>query len=443
MYGFTTALAQQLYEAVKELPIIDFHNHVSVEDLTADRRFPDITRLWLESDPYKHRAMRMLGVGERYITGDAEPFEKFAAWCKAFPELTGNPLQIWSQMELSTVFGVEDAICGENAQVIWEKVNCLLACPEYSARGILKKFPVVYQAPCLAVDGDERVFAESGAVPSLRVDGLFSDLKGLCEGYFFVKSFSGLKKALDARLGRLEEVGCRVCDISLDGGWQYICADGREEDRFAVFRDGILTKEEKAALDCDVLRALAGLCAKRGWTVLLHTGAQRQTSARLRTVAGPAGGYAAIGSTSVESVTAFLDELEKTDALPRTVLFAMDCAVFDRLAVLCGSFNREGCRGYVQLGPAWWWCDHMGGMVQVLESIMHYGCLSTFIGMTTDSRSLLSFSRHDYFRRVLCNWLGEKVKSGELMNDEKALAGLAKKLCYENAAEYLGLFREV
>ena len=440
MYGFTTSLAQRLYEAVKTLPIIDFHNHVSVEELAQDRRFRDITQLWLEADPYKHRAMRMLGVGERYITGDAPPFEKFAAWCRSFPELTGNPLQIWSQMELRTAFGVEDAICEENAVTIWEQVNSLLDRPEYSARGILQKFPVACQAPCLAVDGDEGAFEGSGAVPSLRADGLFADLKGLCRRFFCVKSFSQLEKALDARLGRLEELGCRVCDISLDSGWQYIPADGKQEQRFAALMEDLPV--DTAALACDILRLLASLCAGRGWTVLLHTGAQRQTSTRLRTVAGPAGGYAAIGSTSVESVTAFLDELEKARTLPRTVLFAMDSAVFDRLAVLCGSFNREGHRGYVQLGPAWWWCDHMGGMVQVLESVMHYGCLSTFIGMTTDSRSLLSFSRHDYFRRVLCNWLGEKVKSGELMDDENALTALAKKLCYENAAEYLGLSRE-
>lgn len=438
MYSFTTPLAERLYEAVRALPIVDFHNHISVEELASDRRFRDITQLWLEADPYKHRAMRMLGVGERYITGDAAPFEKFEAWCGVFPELTGNPLQIWSQMELRMVFGVDTAICKENAEEIWNKVNSLLARPEYSAQNILKKFPVAYQAPCLAVDGDERVFAGSGAVPSLRVDGLFADLKGLCERCFGQpKTFAQLRSALNSRLGRLEEMGCKVCDISLDGGWQYCCADGGEEERFAALLEG--APVDKAMLDCDVLRLLAALCAKRGWTVLLHTGAQRQTSTRLRTVAGPAGGYAAIGATSVESITAFLDELEKARALPRTVLFAMDSAVFDRLAVLCGSFNREGHRGYVQLGPAWWWCDHMGGMVQVLESVMHYGCLSTFIGMTTDSRSLLSFSRHDYFRRVLCNWLGEKVRSGELAADETALTALAKKLCYENAAEYLGL----
>ena len=438
MYSFTTPLAARLYETVKALPIIDFHNHISVEELAQDRRFRDITQLWLESDPYKHRAMRMLGVAERYITGDADPFEKFKVWCGVFPELTGNPLQIWSQMELRMVFGVEDAICEENAEIIWNKVNSLLARPEYFAQGILKKFPVAYQAPCLAVDGDEGVFAGSGAVPSLRVDGLFADLKGLCQRLFGgVKTFAQLEAALDARFGKLEEMGCRVCDISLDGGWQHICADGREETRFAALMED--APVDKSALDCDVLRLLAALCAKRGWTVLLHTGAQRHTSTRLRTIAGPAGGYAAIGATSVESITAFLDEMEKADALPRTVLFAMDSAVFDRLAVLCGSFNREGYRGYVQLGPAWWWCDHMGGMVQVLESVMHYGCLSAFIGMTTDSRSLLSFSRHDYFRRVLCNWLGEKVRGGELASDEKALTALVHKLCYQNAAEYLDL----
>lgn len=440
MYHFTTPLAQRLYEKVSTLPIIDFHNHISVQELAEDRSFRDITQLWLESDPYKHRAMRMLGVPERLITGDAAPYEKFAAWCKVFPELTGNPLQIWSQMELRMVFGMELPICEENTKAIWDGVNALLRQSGYTAKGILAKFPVAYQAPCLAVDGDEGIFAGSNAVPSLRVDGLFADLKGLCQKLFGnPQSFADLENALAARLEVLENAGCKVCDISLDGGWRYSCDDCLEEKRFAAFLADELTARQKAQLDCDILRLLAKLCAKRGWTVLLHTGAQRQTSTRLRTVAGPAGGYAAIGSTDVESVTAFLDELERSDGLPRTVLFAMDNAVFDRLAVLSGSFNREGHRGYVQLGPAWWWCDHWEGITRVLESVMHYGCLSTFIGMTTDSRSLLSFSRHDYFRRVLCNWLGQKVASGELAEDEKALTALVKKLCYENAAQYLGL----
>lgn len=440
MYCWKHPLAERIYGQVKDLPIVDFHNHVSVQDLACDRRFDNLTELWIEADPYKHRAMRMLGVPERLITGAASAYEKFEAWCKVFPELMGNPLQIWSQMELRIVFDLELAICPENAPAIWQQANEMLSMPSYTARGILKKFPVAYQAPCLPIDGAEGEFTGTGAVPSLRVDSLFTDLKSLCSRIFGdARSLAQLEKAMDARLQTLEAAGCKVCDISLDSGWRYCEADGKEEEYFRACLADTLCADDRAALDCTILRMLCKLCAQRGWTVLLHTGAQRHTSTRLRKVAGPAGGYAAIGTTDVDAVTAFLNDLECMDALPRMVLFSMDSAVFDRLAVLCGSFNREGFPGYVQLGPAWWWCDHMGGMVQVLESVMHYGCLSTFIGMTTDSRSLLSFSRHDYFRRVLCTWLGQKVENGELAPDEAALTALAKKLCYENAARYLGL----
>ena len=437
MYRFTTRLGSRLYDQVKELPIIDFHNHISVAELAADRKFRDLTELWIAPDPYKHRAMRILGVDERLITGSASSYEKFVAWCGVYPQLVGNPLTVWSQMELAR-FDIDETICPENAPVIWEKANQKLA--EHSANTLLGQFPVVYHAPCAGFTDDLSVFAAvEDAAPSLRGDAFVGDLGGICAFLGEPATFAGLKEAIRCRLQDFAAVGCRIADHALDSGWQYYEADGQEEARFAAFREGKLLGEDKPRLDCDILRLLAAEYRRMGWLLLLHMGAQRYTSSRLRSVAGPAGGFAGIGQVSVDTVTVLLDSLEREEALPRTVLFCMDHASYDRLAVLTGSFNRAGFPGYVQLGPAWWWCDHFGGMVEVLESVLRFGCLSTFIGMTTDSRSLLSFSRHDYFRRVLCNWLGEKVASGELADNEDQLACIAKKICYQNAADYLGI----
>ena len=440
MYRFTTPLARRLYEAVKELPIIDFHNHLSVAELSADRHFANLTELWLAPDPYKHRAMRMLGAAERLITGDADPYDKFCAWCEVYPRLTGNPLTVWSQMELKTVFGIDDPICPQNAAVIWKKANAKLAEPEFGAKGLFARFPVVYHAPCATLYDDLSVFEGlEHAAPSLRGDAFTADLRGICAFLGEPQSFAQFSFAVRARLQAFSKAGCCIADHALDALWQYFPADGKQEERFADFLKGTLTGEDKLRLECDILRMLAGEYRRMGWLLQLHMGAQRYTSSRLRSAVGAAGGFAGIGAASVDDVIAFLDEAELAEALPRTVLFCMDSASYDRLAVLTGSFVREGFPGYVQLGPAWWWCDHFGGMLQVLESVLRFGCLSTFIGMTTDSRSILSFSRHDYFRRVLCNWLGEKVQSGELEENETRLTDLAKRICYENAAEYLGL----
>ena len=444
MYRFTTSLGQRLYERIRNKPIVDFHNHLSVKELSEDKRFADLTELWIASDPYKHRAMRIHGVAERLITGDAAPYEKFEAWCAVFPQLTGNPLTVWSQTELKVFFGMKEQICPANAKTIWNKANELLAQPGYTARALMAKFPVAYSAPCAALQDDIGPYALiPNAAPSLRADTIMNDpasaARFLEETYGKLHSFAAFADAMEKRLLDFHKAGCRTFDCSLDAGWCHMAEDGHAEQRYAALMAGTLDEAGKKAIACDILRLVAGLCRKMGWFLQLHLGAQRFTSSRLRRVAGPAGGFAGIGVTPVDGVISLLDELEQLEALPRTVLFSMEMSSWDRLAVLTGSFNREGYRGYVQLGPAWWWCDHTGGMIAALESILHFGSLSTFIGMTTDSRSILSFSRHDHFRRVLCNWLGEKVQSGELEEQEEALGLLAEKIACDNALEYLDL----
>ena len=437
----TTPLAESLYQTAAGLPMVDYHNHLSAADIADDRVYEDIASLWLLSDPYKHRVMRICGVEERLITGAATNWEKFGAWCRIFPELVGNPLYDWSRMEMEWIFGIDLPICAENAEKIWAEANARLREPGFSAQGLLQRFDCRYTAPCTTLLEDLSPFARvSWMAPSLRGDDLLRPGPALVRALAAqsgreIRDLDSFRAALAARLDAFHEVGCRFADHALDNGFVWQTDDGRAGARFAALLAGAAVDE--GALACDMLRLLAPLYAERGWIMQLHLGAQRRTSTRLRTLAGAAGGFACIGSPlSIASLTQMLDELESL-GLPRTLLFAMNPADAATLSVLTGSFSEDGVSPKVGQGPAWWWCDHAAGMRNVLDALCSYSVLSVFIGVTTDSRSMLSLLRHDYFRRVLCGWLGEKAKAGELPEDPTVLASLVKKLCFENAANAL------
>lgn len=389
----STPGAVNLYEQyAKELPIIDFHNHLSVADIATDRRFENLTELWLTTDPYKHRLMRICGVPEHYITGNAGPFEKFEKFCEIFPLLAGNPVFDWSKMELSRVFGIEDSICGENARRIYDRTREQLASPEYSHNGILGRFRVEYQSPVAQLGDELSGFDGKTVAPSLRGDHLLNEPLDL--------------PTVTSRLDAFHEKGCRFADHALDSGF---FADDRWQQ----------------------LVELAGEYAKRGWTLLLHIGARRTTSPRLARLAGPAGGYAAAGSIPAEKISDLLGAMEAAGGLPDTVLFPLNMADQAAYGVLQGSFSQDGTFSKVQLGPAWWWCDHALGIENTLDCIASFGVVSQFIGMTTDSRSVLSFLRHDYFRRILCNWMDKQNSRWEL--PEEIQGKIIRKICYYNA----------
>jgi len=426
-------LAVRLYRAVRELPVIDMHDHLPVADLVRDRRYADLTELWVASDPYKHRAMRICGIPEKFITGKASPYEKFLAWSRCLPELAGNPLYDWSRLELLRVFGIDEPLSPATAEGIWVKTCALLKDPAYSARGLLKLFRVEYAFPCVGLSDDLAGFSQvPGLAPSLRGD----DLAGLTHPVLKeAGSLADLRTKLAARLNEFHACGCRFADHALDDGFRLVPDDGRNEERFARFRLGQLADADRFALASQILRILGNLYARLGWTLQLHIGALRRTSSRLRAAAGPAGGYAAIGSAfDAKELAGFLDELERGEGgLPRVILYTLDPADHAALAVLSGSFPGDGVRGKVALGPAWWYCDHIHGMRDALENIASFGVLSVFPGMTTDSRSPLSFVRHEYFRRVFCNWLAEKASRDEMPQDFETLKSLAEKVCYHNA----------
>lgn len=414
-----TRNSEKLYlEYVKALPIIDFHNHISVSDVLKDRRFENLCELWLSSDPYKHRLMRICGVDEHFITGEASPFEKIEKYCEVFPYLAGNPVYDWSRMELSRIFGIDELPTKKNARYIYEKCGEMLSSSEFSNNAILSRFNIEYQSPVATLLDDLSPFDGKTIAPSLRGDELLSPTPDF---WARLTQITGIKVTdTTSYIGAVAKVlddfsakGCRFADHALD-------ADFFESDTYG----------EKS----EILTRLGTEYAKRGWTLLLHLDAKRKTSPRLAQVAGPAGGYAAVGGRfNISALSDLLAKMEELGGLPDTVLFPLNMSDQAPLAVMQGSFAEDGTPSKVQLGPAWWWCDHALGIENTLNAISSFGVVSKFIGMTTDSRSILSFVRHDYFRRILCSWLDERNESGEWDLPMKNLAEIAMKISYGNA----------
>ena len=418
-----SAKAKRLYKKyVKDLPIIDFHNHLSPEDLAKDRKYENITQLWIAQDPYKHRLMRICGVEENRITGTASDYEKFSAFASVFPSLAGTPVFDWAKMELSFLFGIKEPLNEKSAERIWKKTKKMLAGDDFSHNNILKRFSIAYQSPVVKLCDDLSYFTSPETAPSLRGDDLLLPNKDL---YQALESQTGISvtgedsylEAVKKRLDLFSEKGCRFADHALD-------ADFFEEDG---------EKKEK------MLCLLAKEYAARGFTLLLHLDAKRKTSKRLLNLAGPAGGYAAVGgSFPISRVIDLLGKMEAEEALPDTVLFPLNLSDMPSLAVAQGSFSQDLVSSKVQLGPAWWWCDHAFGIRYALDCISSFGVLSRFIGMTTDSRNVLSFVRHDYFRQILTSYIAEKSERENWGLKESELGEILRRICFENAKEKIG-----
>lgn len=416
-YLLKTKGAERLYrEVASTLPIIDFHNHLSVSDIAADRRYEDLTALWLAPDPYKHRLMRICGVPEQYITGDATSYEKFERFCTILPYLAGNPVYDWSKMELSRIFGIDELPCAKNARYIYDKAGEMLASSEFSTNGILSRFQIEYQSPVAGLFDDLSLFDGKRCAPSLRGDALLAPTD-------------------EVRRRLTEKTGVEIRDTDA-----YIFAISKMLDRFSAagcrFADHALDADffEKNPEGAKILSRLGVEYQRRGFTLLLHLDAKRATSTRLARVAGPAGGYAAVGgSFDIAAVIDLLNKMESEGGLPDTVLFPLNMSDQAPLAVVQGSFSEDGTPSKVQLGPAWWWCDHAFGIENTLSAIASFGVLSQFIGMTTDSRSVLSFMRHDYFRRLVCRWIDAECERAEWGATPAVLGDIVRKICYENA----------
>lgn len=451
-----TKPARQLYhEIAARLPIIDYHCHLDPRDLAGDRRFENIAQLWVTADPYKHRAMRLAGVPERAITGEASDREKFERWAATVPRVLGNPLHAWTALELKRYFELDEPLSAGSATRIWEACNALLAGPGFTARGLLARSGVncVCTSDRLLDDlAPHSAASTDGAAlrvrPSLRSDDIVA--VGTPEFSAWVQALAGatgiavidfdsFRAAVACRLDAFAHAGCRLADHALDDFHYVPTSDGDAAVLLGrQFRGEALGEREIVALRSALLRWLGLEYARRNWVLQLHLGAQRHTSSRLRRLAGPAGGYATIGTAcEVPSLCAWFDELERAGGLPRVILYPLNPADFVPLATLTGSFAEDGVVGKLQLGPAWWFNDHASGMRAQLEAIANHSLLANFVGMTTDSRSLLSMVRHEYFRRVLCDWIGREVERGAFPNDFALLGTLVRAICHDNARQLL------
>lgn len=444
------------HDMAARLPIVDFHNHIDPAMVATNVPFQTIQDVWVSGDPYKHRAMRICGVPERLITGDAPAFEKFMAWAKCVKKTVGNPLFHWSCMELQTLFGIDEMLTERNAAAIWARANALLATDAFRPQAILQKFGV--ELLCTSDDladtlEHHRAIAEQDAsfqcLPSLRSDSIIAINQPTFPAWIqkiaeqtdvVITDLVTFKQAIDIRLDLFVERSCLLADHSFDAGFRYVATDETTAaDLFSqVLRGATLNDEQAIQLQSHLLVFLGEGYHRRRWRMQLHIGAFRYTSSRLRARVGGAGGFAAIGQTAdITSLSRFLDDLDKTESLPKTILYTLNPADNAAFASLTGSFSEDGVAGKIQFGPAWWYNDHYLGITEQLTTLANYGLLSTAIGMTTDSRSIFSMTRHDYYRRILCDLVGNWAESGQLPNDGELLKNLIKDLSYNNIKHWL------
>jgi glucuronate isomerase len=455
----STSAARRLYhEFAAPEPILDYHCHLSPRDIAENRQFKNLFEVWLEGDHYKWRAMRANGVPERFCTGDATPFEKFKAWATTVPHTLRNPLYHWTHLELSRYFGITDLLDERSAARIWAEANEQLATPEFSAQGILKKFRVT--ALCTTDDPTDdlqhhETIAASGmatrVLPALRPDAALAVHRpeflntwlvrlGQATGTDVTK-LTDLLDALRQRCDFFHDHGCRLSDHGLDRCYAEPCTESEASAIFAAALSGnAASPTDHAKFASFVMFFLGRLYAEKGWTMQLHLGALRNNNTRLLRQLGPDTGFDSIGDfPQAASLGAFLDRLDTENSLPKTILYNLNPADNYAFATMAGNFQDGTVAGKVQLGSGWWFLDQKEAMEWQLNALSNLGLLSRFVGMVTDSRSFMSYPRHEYFRRVLCNLIGRDIEAGEIPDDIELAGSLVRNICHSNARDYLRL----
>lgn len=454
-----TKASRRLYHGYAAAqPILDYHCHLPPEDIAEDRTFADLFEIWLEGDHYKWRAMRANGIAERFCTGDAAPYEKFAAWAETIPHCLRNPLYHWAHLELKRYFGIDDLLNESTAVAIWKRAYALLAKPEFSARGILAKFDV--RALCTTDDptSDLRAHAAIGAsklqtrvYPTFRPDRAlgvdqperFNSWVEQLERAANVEldTFARFLDALRKRHDAFHAIGCRLSDHGLPQCYTDCCSEETAADIFKSARAGRpATPAEHARFASFLMLFFGYLDAERGWTKQLHLGARRSVNSRALAALGPDTGFDVIGDwPQAAALCAYLDRLERDNTLPKMIVYNVNPADNYAVATALGSFQGGATPGKIQWGSAWWFLDQKEGMEWQLNALSNVALLSRFVGMLTDSRSFMSYPRHEYFRRILCNLLGREMENGELPDDEKLIGGMVREICFGNALRYFGL----
>jgi len=448
--------AKVLYEKyAKDMPIIDFHCHLNPKEIYENKKFRNITEVWLGGDHYKWRLMRANGIEEKYITGSADDYEKFLAWAKTIPMAIGNPIYHWTHLELKRYFGIDEILNEKSAPIIWEKANKVLE--ELGARDIILKSNV--EVICTTDDPvdtleyhlklkDDKNFNVK-VYPTFRPDkGVNIERETFIPwveklGEVYGKKIESYDEFLDALKSRAEffhSVGCRASDHAIDN---MVFAEASFDEVANIFKKALagekLTEIEVAKYKTYTLRFLGKVYSSLGWAMQLHINALRNNNTRMFNILGPDTGYDSINDGHIAlALVKFLDSLEKENSLPKTILYSLNPKDNYVLATIMGSFQDGSIPGKMQLGAAWWFNDSKDGNLQQMKDLANLGLLSRFVGMVTDSRSFLSYARHEYFRRLLCKLIGEWVENGEYPYDLEALSRIVQGVCYYNAKEYFG-----
>lgn len=449
------------HKYAEDMPIFDYHNHLSAQEIYEDKCYEDLAEVWLGSnfygDHYKWRIMRAYGIDEKYITGNASGKEKFDKWAETLPCAIGNPLVHWTHLELKRYFKVEKFLNPATSDEIWEHCNALLHTPEYSTRNLLRKMNV--KVLCTTDDPADDLkwhqkLREDGfeikVLPAFRPDkALNIDQAGYAEYLRKLSAVSGVKitdlktlmEALSLRIEYFHANGARISDHACDGN---IYAFVAEEEVNAIMSKALagfpLSSDEIRKYKGALLVRLAAEYCRKDWVMQLHIGALRNNSTRQFNIMGADTGYDCMGDdVYMNQLSSMMDTMDLKDQLPKTILYCLNPRDNDMLVTLAGCFMQPHVRGKVQFGSAWWFCDQKSGMEKQLEAVASMGLLSCFVGMLTDSRSFLSFPRHEYFRRILCNKIGTLVENGEYPNDEQFLGKMVQDISYNNAVHYFNV----
>lgn len=451
--------ARELYHNfAKEAPIYDYHCHLPPADVAEDRRFGDLYDIWLAGDHYKWRAMRTNGIHERYCTGDADPYEKFLAFCETVPHTVRNPLYHWSHLELQRYFGINDIINPANARRIWDQAAERLADPEFSARGILKRFKVAvvgttddptdelqHHASVAKSDLATRMVPTFRPDKGLRVDSpqAFNDWVSQLQGIAGVEcgDLDGFLRALEVRHDAFHALGARLSDHGLERAYY---ADTSQAEVAAIYQRAragqAASAAEFEAFAFYVLRHVGRLNHAKGWTMQFHLGAMRSNNARAAKLLGPDTGFDSIHDVpQAAKLSRFLDSLDVDERLPKVILYNLNPADNYLMATMAGNFQDGIIPGKIQFGSGWWFNDQKEAMIWQMNALSNLGLLSRFVGMLTDSRSFLSYCRHEYFRRILCDLIGTDVIRGELPEDYDLLGDLVQRIAFRNARDYFGI----
>ena len=448
--------AQDLYHGfAKAMPIIDYHNHLSPEQIANDINFENLTQAWLYGDHYKWRAMRANGVNERFCTGDATDYEKFEQWAATVPFTLRNPLYHWTHLELQRYFDIDTVLSPETAKEIYEACSAKLRTPEYSVKNLLRKMNVktlcTTDDPTDSLEFHKKIRAdgfEIKVLPAFRPDKAMNvDDVAVFNAYvnklqevsnILIASFDDYLQALKSRHNFFAEMGCCVSDHGLE---QIYAADYNLAEIKNIFRKltagESISQPENIKFKSAMLVIFAKWDHEKNWVQQYHLGALRNNNTRALNTLGADTGWDSIGDFSqAKQLSKFLDKLDTTDQLAKTILYNLNPADNELIATMIGNFNDGSVAGKIQFGSGWWFLDQKDGMTKQIDTLSNMGLLSKFVGMLTDSRSFMSYPRHEYFRRILCNMFGEEMENGEIPDNKEWVGKIIEDICYNNARDY-------